>query len=102
MSLWDRLRRPEPVTLTCYTKAGCCLCERAEATLRRMERRGRVRVQFVPIEGDPELLARYGQRIPVVFLGDEVLAEGKVSEIWLGRALDARRAAAGAASSSRG
>ena len=101
MSLWDRWRRSAPVTLTCYTKADCCLCERAEATLRRMERHGRVRVQFVPIEGDPELMARYGQRIPVVCLGDEVLAEGKVSEIWLGRALDARRAA-GAAGSSRG
>lgn len=100
MTLWDRWRRREPVTLTCYTRSGCCLCERAEATLRRMERRGGVRVEWVSIEGDAALTALYGERIPVVCLGAEVLAEGKVSELWLMRALEGRRAA-GHASSAR-
>lgn len=76
--------------LTCYTRAGCCLCDRARKALDRLAADGVVTVTYVPIAGDPALEARYGQRVPVVCRGDEVLAEGKVSAIWLARRLAAR------------
>jgi hypothetical protein len=89
MRAWNLLRREAapPARLTCYTKAGCCLCDQAHKALDRLAKRGLATVEYVPIEGDPALTARYGTRIPVVTLGDEVLAEGKVSEVWLARAL---------------
>lgn len=80
-----------PVRLTCYTKAGCCLCDQAHKALDRLAARGLATVEYVPIEGDVALTAAYGARVPVVTLGDAVLAEGKVSEVWLARALAARR-----------
>ena len=50
---------------------------------------GRITAEWVDILGDPALHARWGERIPVICLGETVLAEGKVSELRLRRALDA-------------
>jgi hypothetical protein len=83
-------RHPSPTHLVCYVKPHCCLCEQAEKALGRLERRGLAQVDYVSIVGVPELEVAYGTRIPVVFAGDEVLAEGKVSEIWLARRLAER------------
>jgi hypothetical protein len=93
---WNLFKRSVagPARLTCYTKAGCCLCDQARKALDRLAARGLATVEYVPIEGDPALTAAYGARIPVVTLGEAVLAEGKVSEVWLARALAARRAPA--------
>ena len=82
--------------LTCYTRPGCCLCDQAHLALDRLARRGLVAVTYVSIEGNPLLEEAYGARIPVVMLGDRVLAEGKVSEVWLARALVTQRTAPGA------
>lgn len=85
------LRRPAPpISLVCYTRADCCLCDQAHRALDRLTRRGLVAVEYRPIDSDPALIEQYGSRIPVVMRGDEVLAEGKVSEIWLARALGRR------------
>jgi hypothetical protein len=91
MRFWKAIVPPErpPARLTCFTKAGCCLCDQARKALDRLARRGLATVDYVPIDGDSDLVARYGARIPVVMLGERVLAEGKVSEVWLARALAA-------------
>jgi hypothetical protein len=78
--------------LICYTRDGCCLCDQARRALDRLAARGLASVRYVAIDGDERLRDAYGTRIPVVCLGDEVLAEGKVSEVWLARALAARSA----------
>jgi glutaredoxin len=62
-------RVPEVVL---YTRAGCHLCEDAEAVLRRVmaeaARAGRdgFELRSVDIDADPELARRYGVRVPVV------------------------------------
>ena len=48
---------------------------------------------WVNILDDEALMARWGWRIPVICTGETVLAEGKVSELRLRRALDAYLAA---------
>lgn len=88
--LWRR-RDAEPVALVCYTRADCCLCDQAKVALDRLERRGRVVARYVSIAGDAELEARFGTRVPVVMIGERVLAEGKISEVRLSRALDEAR-----------
>ena len=57
-----------------YTRAGCHLCEDAEAVLRRVmaeaTRSGRAAFELRPVDidadPDPELARRYGVRVPVV------------------------------------
>ena len=99
-ALRDRFLRREPrpappLVLTCYRKADCPLCDRAKAPVARALRGhgGRVVAEWVDIAGDEALRARWGERIPVILAGDTVLAEGRVSELRLRRALDAYLAA---------
>lgn len=83
-------RSPQPaLVLTCYGKVGCSLCDKAKAPVARAVRGRAIAVEWVDIAGDPVLLARWGERIPVVRAGETVLAEGKISEVRLRRALDA-------------
>ena len=51
-------------------KPGCHLCEMAERDLASLQRRYPHRLSLVDISRDPLLLARYGERIPVVQVGD--------------------------------
>ena len=64
--------RPHPVQL--YMKPGCHLCEQAEADLERLRHRYPHQLQLVDISGDPELLGRYGESIPVLVIGDRAYA----------------------------
>jgi hypothetical protein len=83
--------RPAPLELTCYGKADCSLCDKAKVPIERLVRSsgGRIAARWVDIESDDALLARWGERIPVVCAGERVLAEGKISELWLRRAIEA-------------
>ncbi|ADV66838.1 glutaredoxin family protein [Deinococcus maricopensis] len=62
-------------TLTLYTRAGCHLCEDAEATLTRLG------VPYTPVDvtGHADLEARYGWDVPVLARGDQVLLKGVLS-----------------------
>ena len=85
--------RLAPLELTCYGKADCSLCEKAKVPVDRLVRSsgGRIVARWVDIHTDDALLDRWGQRIPVVCIGEQVLAEGKISELWLRRAIEAFR-----------
>lgn len=92
-----RLRRPSapPIVITLYTRAGCHLCDRAEQPTARFVAATRgATFRTVDVDSDDALRARYGVRVPVVtatVAGREtVLAEGKVSALWLRRALAVR------------
>ena len=89
IALAARDGQPAPLELTCYGKADCSLCDKAKVPIERLVRasRGRIVACWVDILTDEALVARWGERIPVVCAGATVLAEGKVSELWLRRAL---------------
>ena len=72
--------------VTLYTKPGCHLCEAAEALLARLAAELPLTVTAVNIAEDEGLLARYGERIPVVRVGETELA-APLSEFRLRRAL---------------
>jgi hypothetical protein len=82
-----------PLELTCYGKADCSLCDKAKVPVGRLVRAsgGRLVARWVDIGADDALMARWGERIPVVCAGERVLAEGKISEVWLRRAVEAFR-----------
>ena len=83
-----------PLELTCYGKAECSLCDKAKVPVERLVRssHGRIVARWVDILADEALVARWGERIPVVCAGTTILAEGKVSELWLRRAIEAHLA----------
>lgn len=80
-----------PLVLTCYGKPACSLCDKAKVPVGRIVAAsgGRLIAEWVNILDDPQLIARWGERIPVICAGETILAEGKVSELRLRRALDA-------------
>jgi glutaredoxin len=52
--------------VTLYTRAGCHLCETAEAVLRAERAASPFLLEVVDVDADPELVRRYGVRVPVV------------------------------------
>jgi len=80
-----------PIVLTCYGKPYCSLCDKAKVPIGRLvaASSGRLVANWINILDDPGLEARWGERIPVICAGETILAEGKVSELRLRRALDA-------------
>lgn len=69
--------------VTIYTRAGCHLCEDAEALLVRHG----LRPKLVDIDADPDLVARYTDCVPVVVMDGVERFRGRVSEPLLRRLL---------------
>jgi glutaredoxin len=75
-------------TVTVFGRPGCHLCDEALATLRRMRAELGFALEEVDIERDDELHARYLERIPVIALDGEEVAEFFVDEPALRRRLE--------------
>ncbi|MFI5352917.1 MAG: glutaredoxin family protein [Candidatus Binatales bacterium] len=56
------------IELTLYTRADCGLCREMEATIDQELTRFEARLTRIEIGGDPELEARFGQEVPVLFI----------------------------------
>jgi glutaredoxin len=52
--------------VTLYTRVGCHLCETAEAVLSAERAASPFLLEVVDVDTDPELVRRYGVRVPVV------------------------------------
>jgi glutaredoxin len=63
-----------------YGKADCCLCDEAKAALDRARARVPFELEIVDIAADPELLARHGEEIPVVFIDGRKAFKYRVDE----------------------
>ena len=59
---------PAPARLQLLTRTGCHLCETAAETLTRIGAEAGLVPEAVDVDGDPELRAEYGDRVPVVLL----------------------------------
>lgn len=93
--LLRRVRKPQPtIVVTLYSRAGCHLCEGAEKPLARaVAATPGAALRTVDITGSAALEAAYGRRIPVVTATvgavERIIAEGKVSDLRVRRALAA-------------
>ena len=59
-----------------YSKPGCHLCEVAESAVAQLCAELGVDWESVDILDDPELMATYGEQIPVIFV------DGKQHDFW--------------------
>jgi glutaredoxin len=66
-----------------YTRAGCCLCDDAEALLVRHG----VRPRLVDIDQDPALREQFTNCVPVVEIDGQVRFRGRINEVLLKRLL---------------
>lgn len=74
-------------TLVYYSKADCSLCDKSWPVARELAERHRLELEKVDILSDPSLEERYGERIPVLVLGEVELGWGRLSARALERAL---------------
>ncbi len=80
-------------TLRFHTRPGCTLCEKAWPVAQELARRHGLELSSVDVSTDPELQARYGERIPVLALGGRELGWGRLSARALERELSRARTA---------
>jgi glutaredoxin len=74
-----------------YTRPGCHLCDEArDAILALRESSGEFELREIDIDGDDELHARFLERIPVVQVDGEIVAELEVEAAALRIALTKR------------
>lgn len=65
----------------------CHLCDVAKGRIESAGTRVRFRLEIVDIDSDPDLAARYGERIPVVHVNGEEMFAYRVNERVLVRKL---------------
>ena len=73
--------------VTLYSKPGCHLCEDAEAVIERVCADVGTSYDVVDISGSTELMAAYGEQIPVTFVDGRQHDFWRVDETRLRRAL---------------
>ena len=59
---------PTSVEVLLYTRAGCCLCDEAKNLLRELQKKTPFEFREVDIDQDPQLVARYNDEVPVIFI----------------------------------
>jgi len=64
--------------VTLYTRSGCHLCEEAERVLLAEQASTPLELVTVDVDSDPELVRRYGVRVPVVAVDGAELFEYEV------------------------
>ena len=63
-----------------YSKPDCCLCLEAKAILQKVQREISFQLEELDISHVPNLLERYGQEVPVVFVDGRKAFKYKVDE----------------------
>ena len=69
-------RPPDDVRVVVYGKPGCHLCDEAYAVVERVCAAVGATWRTVQIQDDPDLMARYGEQIPVTFV------DGRQHDFW--------------------
>ena len=81
----------ELIRVEIYSRPGCHLCDEAKEVIESARGRYPLEVRVSNVEDDPQLEARYGTEIPVVFLNgkeafkyrvDAAELERKLRELW--------------------
>ncbi|HQU15960.1 MAG: thioredoxin family protein [Chromatiales bacterium 21-64-14] len=75
--------------LTVYGRSHCHLCEEMLSALRPFQERYGFALEVVDIDGEPQLEARYGAKVPVLVTADRELCHYFLDETMLIRHLEA-------------
>lgn len=73
-----RLANASPLDVTLYTRPGCHLCDEAKAALQPLLAEFGATLREVNVDSEDELRARYGDDVPVIFLGARKVAKHRI------------------------
>jgi glutaredoxin len=90
-SWWRSPGRLQAVQFVMYTRQGCHLCAEAWRVLQEEQRRHGFALQAVDVDAEPELVARYGECVPVVTVDGQVRFRGGLNRVLLARLLRRQR-----------
>jgi hypothetical protein len=77
----------ELIEITLYTRADCGLCREMETVLAQELPRFMVNFARIEIDGSPDLEARFGQEVPVLFVNQRKAFKYRCTAIELRRRL---------------
>ena len=81
-------KRSEPLPLVLYTRADCPLCDEMKAEIARARLGRDCALTEVDVDGDPELLLRYGRSVPVLEIGGRAAFEGRCTAAEVARQVE--------------
>jgi glutaredoxin len=90
LSRWARSRTRldlAHLTVTVYTRSGCCCCHQAFDLLKGYQTRHGFTLEEVDIDADPALVAKYDTLVPVVAVNGKVRFKGVVNPALFERLL---------------
>ncbi len=67
-------------TLTLYTRVGCHLCDKMKRQLEQFQQQYHFSLNVVDIDADSYLKLRYGERVPVLAVGEEEICHYHLDE----------------------
>jgi glutaredoxin len=73
--------------ITLYARARCHLCEEAKSAIAPLATEFGASLREVDIDADPVLRERYGNDVPVIFIGPRFFAKYRVDAVRLRRVL---------------
>lgn len=76
-----------PLALALYSRPGCHLCEEMKDVVAPIARELGATIDEIDISGDPDLEARFGTEIPVLFVNGRKAFKYRVSDRELRRRL---------------
>lgn len=76
-----------PPRLTIYSGPGCSLCDKAKHLVERVAQDLPLEIEEVDITRDETLYERFRYAIPVIAIDGRPVMAGKVTELWLRKAL---------------
>lgn len=86
---WLRGRKPgRDVQVIMYTRQGCHLCEQAWELLQAEQQRYGFQLEAVDVDRSQELVALYGEKVPVVVIDGKERFHGQVNRVLLRRLFD--------------
>ncbi len=80
-------RRARPTSVVLLSRSGCRLCELAEPVVARAAADAGVSFRVRDVDADPELRARWTDKVPVVLLDGVEHAYWRINDSALRRAL---------------
>lgn len=83
-----RLARCGPRDVTLYTRPGCHLCDEAKAAVAPILREFAAVLREVNVDEDAVLKERYGDDVPVIFIGARKAAKHRVDLTQFRRQLE--------------
>jgi len=83
-------RAAGPAVLTLYTRAACHLCLDIERALARLRREFDFQLVVEDVDRDPGWQQLYGDKVPVLMIGDVQFCHYRLDEARLRRYLESR------------